>query len=128
MKLSQTLLNADQSLQITGKYLEQWNQDTKKAKGYCAVGYLACQSKSVHDGFIGNEALWLKSKYELTQKQLDEIIECKACKRGDTVIEGTGCNAKHPFSGALVALIVHLNDAHEYPFKDIGEYLQEEGY
>jgi len=129
-KMSQILMDANQELQITGSYLFDWDQKKQKAKGYCAVGMLACQTKNVNEfGDIENEYFWVKSAFGLSHddvRTFDRV--CPACIDDWSCIEGCGYNKDTPKTETVISLIVHMNDEHEMTFKEIGEYLKKMGF
>ena len=114
LKMSQVLENGDQSLQITGSYIENWNG--KKASGYCAIGLLSCACNNVEENgmFKMNEHAFLRSKYTITEKRLSDLYECPVCE----TFEGKD------YISSIISVIIHLNDEHHYTYKQIAGYLK----
>jgi len=113
--MSQVLDEAEQDLQITGSYLNGWNGKIKKADGYCAMGLLscACDNIATNGMFKVNEQMFLHQKYGISSIKLDELHDCPECKRKNKTL-----------GFEIVTLIIHLNDKHDYTYKQIAEYLK----
>jgi len=127
--MSQILMDADQELQIIGDYLKDWDIEKKKAKGYCALGILACQTKNVSvDGFVPETNEWIEETFDIEHTEMSNFKVCPACKDDWSCMEGCSYNKTYPREANLGAIIVHMNDEHEMKFKEIGEYLEKMGY
>ena len=125
--MSQILIDANQELQIIGDYLKDWDIEKKKAKGYCALGMLACQTKNVSIyGYVPESDEWIRTTFDLGHT--DNFISCLACKDGVGCGECSEYTKDSPRMGNIGAIIVHMNDEHEMEFKKIGKYLKKMGY
>ena len=123
----------DKKHQLFGQYVQyDWNE--KKVSGYCAMGLLACQADLVnpdwdnHTGRTSFNNTSIFSAYGLEAKTEDEF-PCPASILGHDKIDEDGdrvpCNEEYQYIGDMV---VHLNDAHKWTFKEIGLSLKELGY
>ncbi len=122
-------MGADQKLQIVGGYIKDWDIDKKKAKGYCALGILACQTENVSiDGYVPETNEWIGETFDIDQIALHDLKKCPACKDDWHCIEGCSYNKTYPREANIGAMIVHMNDEHEMTFKEIGKYLKRMGY
>ena len=127
--MSQILMGADQELQIVGNYIKDWDVEKKKAKGYCAVGILACQTGNVSiDGFVPETNEWIGATFDISHDEIGDLKKCPACKDDWSCLEGCGYNKTYPREANIGAIIVHMNDEHEMKFKEIGKYLKRMGY
>ena len=128
-KMSQILIDANQELQIVGNYLKDWDKEKKKAKGYCALGILACQTENVSvDGYVPETSGWIGETFNISHDDIHDFKICPACKDDWSCLEYCGCNKESPRKANIGTLIVHMNDEHEMEFKEIGEYLEKMGY
>lgn len=129
-KMSKVLMDANQELQITGVYIRDWDSDKMKATGYCAIGFLACQTKNVDlNGGIGNEYSWFREAFGINAGEvLNHDRICPACVDDWSTVGYCGYNKHEPRTATLIALIIHMNDEHEMTFKEIGKYLKKMGY
>ncbi len=124
MKISTILIEADQSQQITGAYTSQWDQDTRKAKGYCAIGKIACATDSISMyGHLPSEQ-WLFTKLKIPKKFKEMKINCTICEEN---LRDLGSDDIYIWEGVLPSYIVHLNDDHGQTFLEIGKYLESIG-
>ncbi len=127
VKMSQILINADQSLQTTGSYTRHWDEETKTAKQYCAIGMIACTTKTIGQyGYVGSEYMMFE-KLKIPKKFRNMWITCKLCEKVKLKDARRGFSQENNYVGKLPSYIIHLNDDHEWTFLQIGEYLKELG-
>jgi len=87
--MSKILMDADQKLQITGNYLTGWDEKIQKAKGYCALGMLACKTKNVSfSGYVSETNEWIGATFGIGHDEMYDFKTCPACK------DGVGCGLK----------------------------------
>ena len=111
LKMSKVLEDADPDLQIQGMYIEEWNNDTRKAEGYCAVGLLSCACDNVEDGnFKENEYTFFHKSYGVSKSMLNKLFDCPECE-----------DSRHM---SIISTIIHLNDDHSYTYKNIAKFLR----
>ena len=126
-KISQILIDADQSLQIKEAYTKDWNEDTKIAKGYCAIGMIACTTKTIGQyGYVGSEYMMFE-KLKIPKKFRHMDIICKLCEKVEEKDAKRSYCKNNVYGGRLPSYIIHLNDDHGKTFKYIGKYLEKLG-
>ena len=126
VKMSQILMEADQSQQVKHAFTVDWDAKTEKAKGYCAVGKIACETKNIDGGYVGSEMI-LFERLKIPKKFRHMDIICKLCARVKKPELALGYHRNNPWGGKLPSYIIHMNDDHDKTFKYIGRYLKKLG-
>ena len=111
------ILKSATERQCKGACTIGWDNNTEHAKEYCALGILGCKTKRMTTNGI------LRNSQDRFLEEVFGISPYKYLKC--PVYDADICEL---VEDQIAQTIVHLNDIHEWTFKEIGQWLEGLGY